>query len=149
MYEKYKNTVYSVILNYVRNADDACELSQDTFIKLYTYDDVFASDEHVKAWLIRVAINVSKNYLRSRKHVSISPISEELPVEEQYEIDEVVKEVMKLPEKYRIPLHLYYYEDYSISEIADILDLPEATMKTRLKRGRDKLRAVLREEDWV
>ena len=70
-------------------------------------------------------------------------------MEEQYEIDEVVKEVMKLPEKYRIPLHLYYYEDYSISEIADILDLPEATMKTRLKRGRDKLRAVLREEDWV
>ena len=56
---------------------------------------------------------------------------------------------MKLPEKYRIPIHLFYYEEYSVSEIAKILELPEATVKTRLKRGRDKLKKTLRKDDWL
>lgn len=148
-YDKFKNTVFSVILNYVRNAEDASELSQDTFIKLYTYNGEFDSDEHMKAWLIRVAINSCNNHFRSRKHISASPISEEIPSGEKYEIDELIEVVMKLPEKYRIPVHLFYYEEYSIAEIAKILDLSEATVKTRLMRGREKLRKTLRKEDWL
>ena len=148
-YENYKNTVYSVILNYIRNVDDASELMQDTFEKLYVYEGDFDSDEHVKAWLIRVAINNSKNHLRSRKFFSHAPLPENLFSEEQYETDEIIREVMKLPEKYRIPLHLFYYENYSLVEIAQILSLPEATIKTRLKRGREKLKTVLRKEDWL
>jgi RNA polymerase sigma-70 factor (ECF subfamily) len=148
-YEKYKNTVYSVIFSYVRDHDDASELSQDTFIKLYTYDGGFDSDEHMKAWLIRVAINSCNNHFRSRKHISSSPIPEDLPSEEKHELNELLAEVMKLPEKYRVPLHLFYYEDYSITEIAKVLDLPDATVKTRLKRGRDKLKKTLRKEDWL
>ena len=65
------------------------------------------------------------------------------------ETDEIISIVMKLPEKYRIPIHLFYYEEYSIAEIAKILELPEATVKTRLKRGRDKLKNTLRKEDWL
>ena len=148
-YEKFKNTVYSVIFSYVRDHDDASELSQDTFIKLYTYDGGFDSDEHMKAWLIRVAINSCNNHFRSRKHISSSPIPEDLPSEELHELNELLAEVMKLPEKYRVPLHLFYYEDYSITEIAKVLDLPDATVKTRLKRGRDKLKKTLRKEDWL
>lgn len=148
-YEKFKNTVYSVIFSYVRDHDDASELSQDTFIKLYTYDGGFDSDEHMKAWLIRVAINSCNNHFRSRKHISSSPIPEDLPSEEKHELNELLAEVMKLPEKYRVPLHLFYYEDYSITEIAKVLDLPDATVKTRLKRGRDKLKKTLRKEDWL
>ena len=148
-YDKYKNTVYSVIFNYLRSAEDASELSQDTFIKLYTYDGEFDSDEHMKAWLIRVAINSSKNHLRSRKHISASPIPEDMSSDDRYDTDEIIAEVMKLPEKYRVPIHLFYYEEYGISEIADILGLHEATVKTRLKRGRDKLRKTLRKEDWL
>ena len=148
-YEKFKNTVYSVIFSYVRDHDDASELSQDTFIKLYTYDGGFDSDEHMKAWLIRVAINSCNNHFRSRKHISSSPIPEDLPSEETHELNELLAEVMKLPEKYRVPLHLFYYEDYSITEIAKVLDLPDATVKTRLKRGRDKLKKTLRKEDWL
>ena len=148
-YEKYKNTVYSVIFSSVRNTDDAYELSQDTFIKLYTYDGSFDSEEHIKAWLIRVAINSCNNHFRSRKHISASPIPDDLPGDELRDTDELLAEVMKLPEKYRVPLHLFYYEDYSITEIAKVLDLPDSTVKTRLKRGRDKLKKTLRKEDWL
>lgn len=148
-YEMYKNTVFSVIYSYTKSADDAAELSQDTFIRLYTYDGSFDSDEHMKAWLIRVAINICNNHFRSRKHISASPVPDDLPSEEQHEIDELINVVMKLPEKYRLPIHLFYYEEYSVTEIAEILDLNEATVKTRLKRGRDKLKKVLRKEDWL
>ena len=148
-YEMYKNTVFSVIYSYTESADDAAELSQDTFIRLYTYDGSFDSDEHMKAWLIRVAINICNNHFRSRKHISASPVPEDLPSEEQHKIDELINVVMKLPEKYRLPIHLFYYEEYSVTEIAEILDLNEATVKTRLKRGRDKLKKVLRKEDWL
>ena len=68
---------------------------------------------------------------------------------EAYNSNRLLAEVMKLPEKYRVPLHLFYYEDYSITEIAKVLDLPDATVKTRLKRGRDKLKKTLRKEDWL
>lgn len=148
-YEEFRKTVYSVIYSYVRNTEDASELSQDTFIKLYTYDGGFDSDEHIKAWLIRVAINSCNNHFRSKKHISASPIPDDLPSDEEHELDEIIVEVMKLPEKYRIPVHLFYYEEYSVSEIAKILELPEATVKTRLKRGRDKLKKTLRKEDWL
>lgn len=148
-YERLRYTVYSVIYSYTKNADDAADLSQDTFISLYTYSGEFESDEHMKAWLIRVAINHCNNYYRSRKHLSVSPIPEDLPAEERFEPDEIIGEVMKLPEKYRIPIHLFYYEEYSITQIAKILRLPDATVKTRLKRGRDKLKKSLKKEEWL
>ena len=148
-YDMFRNTVFSVIYSYTKSADDAAELSQDTFIRLYTYDGLFYSDEHMKAWLIRVAINICNNHFRSRKHISSSPVPEDLPSEEQQEIDELINVVMELPEKYRLPIHLFYYEEYSITEISEILGLNESTVKTRLKRGRDKLKKVLRKEDWL
>lgn len=148
-YERLRHTVFSVIYSYTKNADDAADLSQDTFISLYTFNGDFESDEHMKAWLIRVAINHCNNYFRRRKHLSAFPIPEDLAAEEQFEPDEIIGEVMKLPEKYRIPIHLFYYEEYSIAQIAEILQLPEATVKTRLKRGRDKLKNTLRKEEWL
>lgn len=148
-YDMYKNTVYAVIFNYLRNAEDAFEISQDTFVNFYTYDGVFDSNEHIKAWLIRVAINNCKNHLRSKKHISALPIPVDMPSEDKYETDEIIFEVMKLPEKYRVPIHLFYYEEYNVCEIAVILGLPEATVKTRLKRGREKLRKNLRKDDWL
>ena len=132
-YEEFRKTVFSVIYGYVRNAEDGG----------------FDSDEHIKAWLIRVAINICNNHFRSKKHFSASPIPEDLPSDELHEVDEMIGEVMKLPEKYRVPIHLFYYGEYSVSDIAKILDLPESTVKTRLKRGRDKLKNTLRKEDWL
>lgn len=148
-YDKYKNTVYSVIFNYVRNVDDATDLQQEVFIKLLSSDVEFENDEHIKAWLIRVAANMCKNHLRSRSHLSDGSLPEDIPCDPTTEDGELLRMVMELPEKYRIPLHLFYYEDYSIKQIAEVLEAPEATIKIRLKRGRDKLKKVLRKEDWI
>jgi len=147
-YEKYKNTVYSVIFNYVQNTEDTADLLQEVFIKLFATEDDFQSEEHMKAWLIRVSINLCKNHLRSVKIRKIVPLAEDIPFFDQREDNDLLKVVFTLPEKYRIPIHLFYYESYSIKEIGNILDMPEATVKIRLKRAREKLGKILNKEDW-
>ena len=142
-YSKYKNTVYSVIFNYVRNVDDASDLTQDVFLKLLDTATEFESDEHLKAWLIKVAMNSSKNHLRFVSKFSDEEIPEVPSPEETFENADLVRAMMTLPEKYRLPLHLFYYEDYTIKQIGDMLESPEATIKIRLKRGREKLRKLL------
>lgn len=148
-YEKYKNSVYSVIFNYVQNTEDTADLLQEVFIKLYATKDDFNSDEHMKAWLIRVSVNLCKNHLRSVKLRKIIPLEEDLPFFDKEGDNDLIKIVFTLPERYRIPIHLFYYEDYSIREIGDILNMPEATVKIRLKRGREKLGKILNKEDWL
>ncbi|MBQ8800362.1 MAG: sigma-70 family RNA polymerase sigma factor [Lachnospiraceae bacterium] len=148
LFEKFKNTVYAVIFNYVRNAEDAKDLLQEVFLKLLGSDAEYKDEEHVKAWLIRVSVNMSKNYLRSRKRLSDEPLSEEIPAKEQQGQNELLSMVLALPEKYRVPLHLFYYEEYSVKQIANVMELPEATVKIRLKRGREKLGQSLRKEEW-
>jgi len=149
IYDKYKNTVYSVIFNYVKNVEDTADLQQEVFIKLFNNQTEYENDEHIKAWLIRVSANMSKNHLRNKKHVSDEPFSEDIPFYDKKENDDLVKEVLALPEKYRIPIHLFYYEDYSIKQISEVLETPEATVKVRLKRGREKLKKSLKKEDWL
>lgn len=148
-YEKYKNTVYSVIFNYVQNTEDTADLLQEVFIKLYAAENDFEDGEHMKAWLIRVSANLCKNHLRNVKIRKIVPLDEDVPFFDKEEDNELIKIVFTLPEKYRIPIHLFYYESYSIKEIADILDMPESTVKVRLKRGREKLSKILKKEDWL
>ena len=148
MFEKFKNTVYAVVFNYVRNVEDAADLEQEVFLKLLCHAPEFESDEHMKAWLIRVSINLCKNHIRSRSYLSDAPLPEDLPAVVKEEQGELLQWVLRLPEKYRIPLHLFYYEEYSIRQIAQVTDLPEATVKIRLKRGREKLGKSLRKEDW-
>ena len=80
--------------------------------------------------------------------MSDGPLPEDLPAAAKEEQGELLQWVLRLPEKYRIPLHLFYYEEYSIRQIAEVTDLPEATVKIRLKRGREKLGKSLRKEDW-
>ncbi len=148
VFEKFKNTVYAVVFNYVRNVEDAADLEQEVFLKLLSHDVEFESEEHMKAWLIRVSINLCKNHIRSRSYLSDGPLPEDLPATAKEEQGELLQWVLRLPEKYRIPLHLFYYEEYSIRQIAEVTDLPEATVKIRLKRGREKLGKSLRKEDW-
>lgn len=147
-YEKYKNTVYSVIFNYVQNTEDTADLLQEVFLKLYATDTEFTGDEHRKAWLIRVSVNLCKNHLRSVKRRKIVTLEEDIPYFDNREDNELLKIVWSLPEKYRIPIHLFYYESYSIKDIANVLDIPEATVKIQLKRGREKLSKILKKEDW-
>lgn len=145
--EKYKNNIYAVAFNICKNKYDAEDVVQDTFIQYLSHKKDFQSEQHIRAWIIRVAINKAKNknnlFFR-RNSLPLEDYMETLTFEsdESYELFEAV---MKLPEKYRIVIHLFYYEDYSVQEIADILKITQTNVKVRLSRGRLSLRKTLKE----
>lgn len=146
--EVYKNSLYVVAFQICKNAEDAEDVVQDTFFQYYNLKKEFDNEQHIRAWLIRVAINKAKNvnhtFWRKNK-VSLDDYMETLTFE-TYESKDLFKAVMDLPEKYRIVIHLFYYEDYTIKEIADILKISVNNIKTRLSRGRVMLKEVLKEE---
>ena len=146
LYQQHKNSIYSVIFNYVRSEADAGDLTQETFMKLYSCGKEFESDEHTKAWLIRVAVNLCKNHIRDMGRRSFEELDENIPAPEAEDHSCIMSAVLSLPEKYRLPIHLYYYENYSVKQIAAALSLNESTVKTRLKRGKEKLRSMLEKE---
>lgn len=148
-YGMFRNTVFSVIFNYLKNTDDASDIMQEVFIRLYQTDTEFRSDEHMKAWLIRVAVNLSKNFLRDNKHRQTELLTEDIPYFDNNSDSDLLQMVLELPEKYRIPIHLHYYEGYQVSEIAQILQLPVSTVKVQLMRGREMLRGSLEMEASV
>lgn len=146
----YQDNLFAAAFNICQNAQDAEDVIQDTFIQYHTTKKEFENEQHIRAWLIRVAINKAKNVTRTfwrRNKVSIEDYMETLTFETPESAD-LFETVMQLPEKYRIVIHLYYYEDYAVSEIADILKLSASNVKTRLSRGRAMLRKEL-EEEWV
>lgn len=145
----YQNNLFAAAFNICKNTQDAEDVVQDTFVQYYTTKKEFENEQHIRAWLIRVAINKAKNITRTfwrRNKISIEDYMETLSFETP-DAENLFETVMQLPEKYRIVIHLYYYEDYAVSEIADILKLSESNVKTRLSRGRSMLREALK-EDW-
>ena len=148
LFEKYRNNLYAAAFNICGNAADAEDVVQDTFIQYYLLKKEFDNEQHIRAWLIRVAINKAKNTNRTfwrRNKVPLEECIETLTFETP-ESEELFETVMKLPEKYRIVIHLFYYEDYTVHEIADILRITESNVKVRLSRGRGMLKETLREE---
>ena len=146
--DKYRNNLFAVAFNVCKNAEDAEDVVQDTFIQYYSTGKQFETEQHVRAWLIRVAINKAKNINSSfwrKNKVSLEEYMETLTFETK-ESAELFETVMKLPEKYRIAVHLFYYEDYTTSEIADILKISVSNVKVRLSRGRSLLKETLKEE---
>ncbi len=146
--EKYKDTVYRVALNFMGNAQDAEDAVQETLLKLYLSRERFQGEEHVKRWLIRVGLNFCKNAARDAKRRVPTP-PEDLAAGIPFEAEEQIglfTAVMSLPEKYRVPLYLFYYEEYSVREIARILELSESNVTTRLQRARGMLKKELVEE---
>lgn len=146
--ERYRDNLFAVAFNVCKNAADADDVVQDTFLQYYLARKKFDSEQHIRAWLIRVAINKAKNVNRSFWRQHKQPLEEymETLVFETPQDQELFETVMRLPEKYRIVIHLYYYEDYSIHEIAAALKLTEGNVKARLSRGRGMLREALKEE---
>ena len=145
--EKYKDNLFSAAFSICKNAADADDVVQDTLIQYHTADIQFENEQHIRAWLIRVAINKAKNVNRSfwrRVSVPLEDYVETL-IFETPEAKDLFTEVMKLPGKYRIVIHLFYYEDYSVKKIAEILHTSENNVKVRLMRGRKMLRTVLKE----
>lgn len=139
---KYGDTVYRVAYNFVKAHADSEDIVQETFLKLYRSDKVFDGEEHIKAWLIRVAANLAKNHIKSPAHSRRSELDESLPAPEA-EDRELHAAMQELPEKYGIVIYLHYFEGYGTREIASMLKITESNVKARLKRGREKLRAFL------
>ena len=146
--ELYQNHLYAAAFSICQNQMDAEDVVQETFVQYYTSRKEFENEQHIRAWLLRVAINKAKNINRSfwkKNKCSLEDYMEALPFPDSPSRD-LFEEVMKLPEKYRIVIHLFYYEDYSIREIAEILQLSESNIKVRLSRGRALLKDSLKEE---
>ena len=145
--EKYSDIVYRVAITRVGTKENAEDIYQEVFLKFASKKPKFKSEEHQKAWLIRVTINLSNNYLKSawkRKNVELD---ENIKYEEE-KIDqrenEVYEEVRKLPEDYQTVIYLFYYEGYKTSEISKLLKKNENTIKTWLSRAREILKQNLK-----
>ena len=145
---RYQNMVYRVAYACCQNYSDAEDVTQEVFIRYIKKTFGFAEEEHLKAWLIRVTMNVSKNFLRSARRKKTVPISTIESMETQApEHNSVYRAVMALAEKYRVTVLLYYFEDYSVREIAALLNRSETAVQTQLQRARAKLKEQLK-EDW-
>jgi RNA polymerase sigma factor (sigma-70 family) len=140
---KHADLVYRLCMVYLKRKEDAEDAFQNIFIKLFEKDHDFDDDEHLKAWLIKCTTNHCKNSLKSywnRFRVSIDDIV--ISTEDKRQ-GEVTKYVMKLPVKYKSVMYLYYYEGYSTIEISKILNIKDATVRMRLRRGRERLKKDL------
>ena len=150
--ETHSNTVLRVCSLYFGMKPERDDAYQDTFLKYAQSTLKFANEEHRKAWLIRVAANTCKDMLRRAESKAVLTDVIEDDARPSWQQDdssgsgragELTEALQQLDDRYRVPLYLKYYEDYSASEIAEILDIPENTVYTNLSRGRDKLKEVL------
>ena len=141
--EKYSNMVYRLAMARTRNIETSEDVYQEVFLRLAKKMPEFESEEHKKAWLIRVTINCSKSILNSSFIKHRADLDENLSFETP-ERHDIYYAVLNLPIKYRTVIHLYYYENYSIKEISKILKLNENTIKTRLSRARQKLEKTVK-----
>ncbi|MCX4320311.1 RNA polymerase sigma factor [Roseburia sp. 1XD42-69] len=144
----YQNNIYAAAFSICKNAQDAEDVVQETFIQYHMSKNQFESQQHIRAWLIRVAINKAKNVNHTFWRKNKVPLEEymETLAFETPKSQNLFETVMKLPEKYRTAIHLFYYEDYGVKEIAGILRISESNVKTRLSRGRKLLKESLQEE---
>ena len=145
---RYRDNLFAIAFQYTKNAADADDMAQIALIKCYQAKKPFEDEQHIRRWLIRVTVNECKRYLVSPWRRYTAPIEDyaETLGFETPEQSALFFAVMELPQKYRVPVHLYYYEGYSIREIAKLLGVPAPTVGTRLARGRERLRQLLKEE---
>lgn len=146
LFHTYGDAILRAAYAYLHNMDDAEDVLQDTFVQYLRAEPKFENNAHEKAWLLRVAINLSKNKLNSTWYKRTDALTEAYPCAElDDELACVWDAVRSLPLKYREPIHLFYHEGYSTAEIAGILEMKEATVRSLLHRGRGLLKDILQE----
>lgn len=143
--EKYIDTIYRLALSRTKSPEYAEDITQDVFLKLLNSRKKFESEEHLKAWLLRVTINLTKDLFSSSWFKKTSEMDENISYESEEKSD-LYYALMKLPQKYRTVIHLHYYEGYKIDEIAKIVNSTEGTIKSQLHRGREMLKNIMEEE---
>lgn len=143
--EKYADMVYRVCFYHLKNQTDTEDVFQNVFIKYMLHEKPFSDEEHEKAWLLRVAINSCKDYLKSFFQRSMVPLEmvHEMAADVPEDHREVLEAVLSLPGKYKDAIYLHYYEGYSAVEIGMILGKKENTVYSLLSRGRGILKEKL------
>ncbi len=142
---RFIDTVYRLALSRTKAPEHAEDVTQDVFIKLMQSKKQFESEEHLKAWLLRVTINLTKDLLTSAWMNRTEVLDEDIAVPENEKSD-LYYALLKLPKKYRTVIHLHYYEGYRVDEIAEIIKSSPGTVKSQLHRGREMLKNMLQEE---
>ncbi len=138
--------VYRTAYHALCDRSYAQDITQEVFLKLLQTLPDFESDEHERAWLIRVTLNMCKNYNRKVYSHPTSELSETIVSNERFGQGPVLEAVMELPEKYRTVVYLHYFEGYKISEICDLTGQNQNTVSSLLMRARKRLRLMLEEE---
>lgn len=145
---KFADMVYRLALLNMKNQQDAEDIFQEVFLRLVDHLHKLHSEEHVKAWLLRVTVNCCKKQFQSAWRRKTSSLGYDMAVEwavhcpEDY--SEVYEAVRELPEKYRNVIHLFYFEDLPVKTISRVLKIGESTVKSQLFRGRDMLKSKLK-----
>ncbi len=149
-YKEYGEMLYRIAFVFVGNPDDTEDILQEVFVTLLYNSPEFKTKEHEKAWLIRVTHNKCINFLKSASRKTLHIDEFYLPTysENHEEKIDIVKKILSLPPKYKSTVILYYYNDYSVPEIARILKISKSAVKMRLKRGREILKIELEDYNY-
>ena len=143
---QYADMIYRIALNNLKNTSDAEDIFQEVCLSLLTKNAPLFDDVHIKNWLIRVTINKCKNF--SKSHWQSKTEGLNISAENSEIIGNPIPElVYSLPQKYRNIVYLYYYEEYTVPEIAEILGENKNTINSKLQRARKKLKEILEEGD--
>ncbi|MBR3974544.1 MAG: RNA polymerase sigma factor [Clostridia bacterium] len=140
-FKQFTDTVYRIALHNTSNFSDAEDVTQEVFIRLLETNKAFRDSEHIKAWLIRVTINLCRDKMKKTSRETL--VDNVLPLKTNEEKPDVLEAVKALSENYRNTIYLHYYEGYTAKEIGKILGAKESTVLSWLSRGRDALRKEL------
>lgn len=148
---RYGDSIYRVALHATGQTADAEDVLQDVLLERCRTETQFASDEHERRWLLRVAVNKSHDAVRRRRWNRLRPLDEaaEMYAPEDVRLRALYDAVCALPPNQRVAVDLYYYEGYATAEIAAILHVREATVRTWLHRARAKLKKFMEDESYA
>lgn len=143
---KYADMVYKIALSQTKNKCDAEDIFQEVFLRYLKYSQKLDGESHKKAWLIRVTLNCCKTLFAVKSRKATVELEDDITCTAVEENHEILSAVYALPSKYKIVIHLFYYEDYSVEQIAQVLGRKVGTVKSQLFRGRQLLKDRLQEE---
>ena len=148
IFERHSKILYRVCYSYMKNTADTEDVVQDAFYNLIVSQKSFENYEHELAWLIRTATNLCKNKLKHwwRKREELQD-DENLATYDASPDNEVLSAVLRLPDKYKTAIYLYYYEGYNSEEIAKILKKPSSTIRNHLSEAKEMLRGIIEEDE--
>lgn len=146
VFEQYYNDIFKMAMIYSKNKEDAEDIVQNTFMKLYKAEIDFESDEHIKNWLLKVCVNAAKDIVKSKKRLETFLKEIKPTIHKSTKEQGLLEQIYELSTKNRVVFILYYYYGYSVKEISALLKIKEGTIRNRMKRSREILKLNLEEK---